>query len=248
MVAAVRTVKVGLCGFTLAIAQYPRRFPVGEVQQTFYQPPAEHVIRRWRAAVPPEFEFTVKAWQLITHAAASPTYRRLRRPLSDAERAGAGAFRASEIVDEAWRVTLACAATLRATAVLFQCPASFRPTDENVSNLEGFFRRIDRPADLRLLWEPRGTWPPDLVASLCDTLKLTHAVDPFVNTTVTSGVNYYRLHGVTGSRHVYTDDELLKLRAMIPEKGETYVLFNNIPRANDADRFVRLLAGNVDRP
>jgi hypothetical protein len=32
-----------LCGFTIAIAEYPRQVPVVEVQQTSYQPPAEHV-------------------------------------------------------------------------------------------------------------------------------------------------------------------------------------------------------------
>src|SRR5688500_17744034 len=69
-----RRVKVGLCGFTIAIADYPRSFPVVEVQQTFYQPSADAVLRRWRDSVPEGFEFTIKAWQLVTHAANSPTY------------------------------------------------------------------------------------------------------------------------------------------------------------------------------
>ncbi|HEX8914907.1 MAG TPA: DUF72 domain-containing protein [Humisphaera sp.] len=237
-----RTVKIGLCGFTIAIGRYPRTFTVVEVQQTFYQPPAVGVLRRWRAAVPDDFEFTVKAWQLVTHPAASPTYRRLRRPLTVAERAGAGAFRDSPIVDEGWRATVACAAALRATAVLFQCPASFRPTDENLARFEGFFRRIDRPSGVRLMWEPRGpAWTPDLVAPLCAAHGLTHVVDPFVTQTVTTGFTYYRLHGITGSRHVYTDDELGRLREMLPVAGEAYVMFNNIPRAGDAVRFGRLL-------
>jgi uncharacterized protein YecE (DUF72 family) len=46
MVSPVPSVKIGLCGFTIAIGEYPRRFPVVEVQQTFYQPPAEAVMRR----------------------------------------------------------------------------------------------------------------------------------------------------------------------------------------------------------
>ena len=245
----VRTVKIGLCGFTIAIGEYARRFPVVEVQQTFYQPAAEGVMRRWRATMPAEFEFTIKAWQLITHTAASPTYRRLKRPLTVKERAEAGAFRDTDIVREGWSATLAAARILNASSILFQCPASFRPTDENVTNLAAFFRRIDRPPGVRLLWEPRGPWPADLIASLCAAHDLTHVVDPFVNDTVTSGVTYYRLHGITGSRHVYTDAELLRLRAMLPADGETYVMFNNIPRANDARRFGELLgAGLAGRP
>jgi uncharacterized protein YecE (DUF72 family) len=237
----VRSVKVGLCGFTIAIGEYPRWFPVVEVQQTFYQPPSEAVMRRWRAGVPADFEFTIKAWQLVTHAAASPTYRRLKRPLTAAERAGAGAFRRSAIVDEAWRATAECARILRASSILFQCPASFRPTDENVANMASFFGRIDRSPGVRLLWEPRGAWPSDLVASVCESCDLVHVVDPFVNTPVTRGVTYFRLHGTTGSRHVYTDGELLRLAAMLPNAGAAYVLFNNIPRADDARRFRRLL-------
>ena len=68
-----------------------------------------------------------------------------------------------------------------------------------------------------------------------------HVVDPFVNQTVTRGVSYYRLHGFSGSRHVYSDAELLRLRDMLPATDDAYVLFNNIPRAADARRFGSLL-------
>jgi uncharacterized protein YecE (DUF72 family) len=34
---------------------------------------------------PAEFEFTIKAWQVITHLGTSRTYRRLRRPFADDE-------------------------------------------------------------------------------------------------------------------------------------------------------------------
>jgi uncharacterized protein YecE (DUF72 family) len=238
----VRTVKIGLCGFTIAIGQYPRRFPVVEVQQTFYQPPAKHIMRRWRASVPADFEFSVKAWQLVTHTSKSPTYRRLRRPLTDSERREAGAFQNTLLVEEGWQVTTECAATLGASSILFQCPASFRPIDENIANLDAFFERIAPPPGVRLMWEPRGPWPADVVAALCSAHGLTHVVDPFVNPTVTAGdATYYRLHGIGGSRHVYTDLELQRLRDMLPTSGEVYVMFNNIPRAEDARRFGELL-------
>jgi len=238
---AVRTVKIGLCGFTIAIAEYSRHFPVVEVQQTFYQPSSEQVMRRWRANTPHDMEFTIKAWQLVTHTAKSPTYRRLKRPLTAREQLEAGAFRNTALVHEGWRVTVDCARILRASAILFQSPASFRPTDEHVANLESFFGRVDRPAGIRLLWEPRGPWPSELVASICVSCDLVHVVDPFVNKPVTRGITYYRLHGITGSRHVYSDGELLRLREMVPPVGDTFVLFNNIPRAGDARRFGELI-------
>ena len=238
------TIKVGLCGFTMSALRYPSYFNVVEVQQTFYQPPATNVITRWRAQMPGSFEFTVKAWMLVTHLAKSPTYRRLRRPLTMSEAAGAGAFQASAIVDEAWRVSLDAARILRANKILFQCPASFRPTPENVDNMRSFFARIERPAGMRLLFEPRGpAWTPEIVRPLVDELDLVHVVDPFVGPSVTRDLIYFRLHGVSGSRHVYSTDELRRLAAMVPSDRESYVMFNNIPRVGDAERFKLLLAG-----
>jgi uncharacterized protein YecE (DUF72 family) len=51
---------------------------------------------------------------------------------------------------------------------------------------------------------------------------------------------YYRLHGITGARHVYTDAELAELASTV-DAGPAYVMFNNLPRAADAWRFSRLL-------
>jgi uncharacterized protein YecE (DUF72 family) len=240
--------KVGLCGFTMAMADYPRHFPIVEVQQTFYEPPSEAVMRRWLTTMPPRFEFTLKAWQLITHESKSPTYRRLKRPLDEQERATCGGFRDSAIVRAAFERTLQCAKLLRATTLLFQCPASFGPTSENVERLRHFVVHVARPRcppDLRLAWEPRGnawTRQAELATELCRELGLIYVVDPFVDAIRSSaGPAYLRLHGVTGARHVYTDDELRRLAQMTPP--DAYVLFNNIPRVRDAQRFKALLAG-----
>lgn len=240
--------KVGLCGFTLAQRDYARYFPVVEVQQTFYEPPSDAVMRRWLAAVPPDFEFTLKAWQLITHEAKSPTYRRLKRPLTEQERAACGGFRDTAVVRAALDRTLACAKLLGASTLLFQCPASFRPTPENVERLRHFIVHVARPAcpaGLRLAWEPRGkpwTEQAELAADLCRELGLVYVVDPFVDAIrATAGPVYLRLHGLTGARHVYTDAELRRLADMTP--ADAYVMFNNIPRVNDARRFSALVAG-----
>jgi len=178
-------VRIGLCGFTMAFADYVREFGVVEVQQTFYEPPRDATLLRWRRQAPPAFEFTLKAWQLITHEASSPTYRRLRRPLTAEERRACGGFRTSPVVLEAWARTLACARLLRASAVLLQCPRSFRPTPESADRMREFFAAVERPAGLRVLWEPRGPWPAEFVRELCRELELVHVVDPLVDTTVT---------------------------------------------------------------
>jgi uncharacterized protein YecE (DUF72 family) len=93
------TVKLGMCGFTIGAAAYYRKFPVVEVQQTFYDPPRIATLERWRAEAPERFEFTMKVWQVITHLGTSRTYRRLKSPFDDTARAEAGGFRWNETVE-----------------------------------------------------------------------------------------------------------------------------------------------------
>jgi uncharacterized protein YecE (DUF72 family) len=231
---------VGLCGWTVAQSRYIREFSLLEVQQTFYDPPADQLLQKWRATVPAGFEFTIKAWQLVTHEANSPTYRRLREPLPVASRPDVGGFRHTDAVLLGWERTLRCAQLLRASAVLLQCPKSFRPTSDNVSRMRTFLASVRRP-DAALLWEPRGPWADALVAELCRDLELVHVVDPMQRDTVTPEQTYFRLHGTTGSRHVHTVDELRRLREMVDGRPCAYVLFNNLPRVGDAERFLDML-------
>ncbi|MEO6259790.1 MAG: DUF72 domain-containing protein, partial [Thermoanaerobaculia bacterium] len=221
---------------------YYRTFPAVEVQQTFYEPPPLATLRRWREAAPEDFEFTMKAWQLITHRATSGTYRRLKTTLAPVDRQGCGGFQATDIVLRAWETTLACARTLRASAILFQCPASFRPTDENVSSLRNFFSSIERAEGVKLLFEPRGQWPDDLLRDITRELELVDAVDPFLRSSVTPDFLYWRLHGIGSFYRPYTDEELGELIARLPARTPTYVMFNNIPRPADARRFMELAA------
>jgi len=224
-------VRVGLCGWTIAQTSYVLRFPLVEVQHTFYEPPANALLAHWRAQVPASFEFTIKAWQLVTHESGSPTYRRLRWPLPAEQRGQVGAFRSTLPVLQAWERTLQCAKVLRATAVLLQCPKSFRPTPSNVDRMRAFLNAV----------EPRGDWPISLLTELCREHDLAHVVDPMQTETVTPEQTYYRLHGTTGMRHVHTDGELRRLRDLVDGRPDPYVLFNNLPRAKDAERFLALL-------
>ncbi len=232
-------VRVGLCGWTIAMSSYVQRFALVEVQHTFYEPPSDVLLRRWRATVPADFEFTIKAWQLVTHESGSPTYRRLKHPLPDEDRGLVGGFRSTPPVLRAWGRTLECARVLRATAVLLQCPRSFRPTTDNVDRMRTFLQDVERPGT-RLLWEPRGDWPTPLLAELCHDLDLVHVVDPMQTETVTPERTYYRLHGTSGMRHVHTDDELRRLRDLVATRPSAYVLFNNVARVVDAQRFLAM--------
>jgi len=229
-------VRVGCCGFRSSRESYYELLDSVEVQHTFYQPPQVSTLRRWREEAPAGFEFTLKAWQLVTHQSSSPTYRRLKRQLTEEEKEGAGFFRPTGVVAEAWELTRECAAALGARALLFQCPASFKPTAENVGNMRRFFRGANREG-LIFGWEPRGGWPPPLVRELCEELGLWHVADPFSERTLTPGRCYFRLHGRKGWRYKYEEGELEELHSMLPRDAVSYVFFNNVEMLDDAARF-----------
>lgn len=234
-------VKVGTCGFAGGRASCYRSFRVVEVQQTFYHPPSEETLRRWREEAPPGFEFTLKAFQAITHPATSPTYRRARLDIPPGSSGAYGLFRPTPEVWHGWEETRRSALALGARVVLFQCPPAFTPGEENIRNMQAFFRRIQGEGFV-LAWEPRGRgWTEELVRSLCGELGLVHAVDPFVSPTVTPHLLYFRLHGGPRYSHQYTDAELATL-ARTCRGREGYVLFNNSRyMREDALRLLTLL-------
>jgi uncharacterized protein YecE (DUF72 family) len=243
-VSASDRMRVGCCGLPVGLAQYSRTFRVVEVQQTFYHPPQVKTLEKWRSTAPASFEFVLKAWQLITHEAGSPTYRRLREKLTPRDRREVGAFRLCPRVVDAWWRMLQCVSALGSRVILFQCPASFTPTSEHKENLRSFFRLVNRQPPraksgdrLIFVWEPRGAWRPEEVGELCEELDLVHGVDPFHQSPATRGVGYFRLHGRTGYRHRYSPEELKQLSEMASPFKRCYVLFNNLSMWEDARRF-----------
>ena len=145
------------------------------------------------------------------------------------------------MVHQAWEKSRACADALRARYILLHCPASFSPSPKNLKQMRRFFLKIDR-GKLKLLWEPRGAWAPELIKALCDDLGLIHAADPFVSPIVSEELLYLRLHGGKGFKHVYTGAELEWLRDLASARTPAYVMFNNMAMLDDALRFKALLA------
>ena len=220
----------------MARDKYYKKFKVVEIQQTFYQPPEIEIIDRWRRSAPDDFEFTLKAWQLITHQSSSPTYRRLKIKLTEKERLKCGFFNPSDKIFEAWDRIDATAAHLKAKIIVFQCPASFKPDEKNIDNLKRFFKRINRK-DFKFVWEPRGKWPEPVIKRLCKDLNLIHCVDPFKDKAVYGDIGYFRLHGIGGYRYKYSDSDLKRLKNFCIGKKVIYVMFNNTNMWEDAIRF-----------
>lgn len=231
-------VLVGTCGFCISQKRYYATFPVIEIQQTFYQPPPEGNAQRWREAAPRDFEFTLKAFQAITHPPNSPTWKRSRLPVE--ERKQAGYFRDTPVVRQAWETTRRLAEILRAKIVIFQCPPRFDAREEHVQNLRWFFSWAER-GSLKFGLEVRhASWTDDLLRQLCQEWDLIHVVDPFVRHTVTPALKYFRLHGIGGYDYQYTDADLQQLREWCRGR-RIYCMFNNTYMYEDALRFRQIL-------
>jgi uncharacterized protein YecE (DUF72 family) len=108
--------------------------------------------------------------------------------------------------------------------------------------MRSFFRRIDR-RDYLLVWEPRGGWPEQEVEDLCRELDLIHGVDPFRDRPLAGSIRYFRLHGKDGYRYRYTDADLAWLKDEIYSGKITYLMFNNLSMAQDAERLQQMLNG-----
>jgi uncharacterized protein YecE (DUF72 family) len=231
---------VGCCGFQKSQRSYYGQFKTIEIQQTFYKLPQVKTAQRWRYEAPHDFIFTLKALQLITHQPFSPTYRRPGREIPRYKWNRYGAFRPTDEVMQAWEDTRVFAGALQAPIVVFQCPPHFKPTTENISNMETFFSQVNRD-DLLFAWEPRGGWPAEQVKELCQQLNLIHCVDAFQDVSVYGDPRYFRMHGRPDYNYKFTDGDLLQLLALCKQYPEVYCLFNNVEMWDDASRFLKIL-------
>jgi len=232
-------VKVGCCGFPIGRKDYFSQFKLVEIQQTFYKMPKLETAQRWRQEAPADFEFTLKAWQLITHPPASPTYRKAGIKIPPDAEEHYGFFKPSDEVHQAWEETRRFAQALEAKVILFQCPPSFKETPENIANMKGFFRSV-KDSGFLFVWEPRGGWSELTIKALCSELGLIHCVDHMEKESLYGEPQYFRLHGGPRYRHQYAKEELEYLKGMLRGK-KTYILFNNLNMYQDALTFDRLM-------
>jgi uncharacterized protein YecE (DUF72 family) len=226
-------IKVGCCGFPVKREVYYQTFQVVEVQQTFYQLPLFATGKRWREQALPDFEFTIKAWQLITHDPSSPTYRRLRMKIPEEKKRGYGFFKGTDEVEEAWSKTAEFARALEAKKILFQSPASFFPSSGHIKNMKQFFGKI-KALPFIYIWEPRGQWKREEIERVCRELEIIPCLDPFGGNSIRGNLLYLRLHGKIGYRYTYSEAEMKELIRLGKAYSEAYIMFNNRSMYEDA--------------
>lgn len=241
-------IRVGCCGYPVKQKLYQEKFSVIEINSTFYNIPKETVSEKWQKEAPANFEFIIKASQLITHPANSPTYQRSGKLSGKIK--NYGYFQDTPEVFGALEKTLAFARHLNCQKILLQTPLSFIPNYDNLRNLYNFFKKLKRYHHLwwqkfTFILEVRGNkWTERLRQKISDDLEVVPAIDPLRNQPLKAPFNYFRVHGrYSGERiiyeHKFSDTELKKILALC-NKQINYVMFNNTNRWEDAQKFLKL--------
>ncbi|MFI7027085.1 DUF72 domain-containing protein [Microbispora rosea] len=172
------------------LGYYASRFPLVEVDATYYNPPAWRTAELWRDRTPKDFTFNVKAFSLLTGHPTRPAalYRDLRAVLGEPGRALYRRDLPPEVVEEVWRRFLAALEPLHESgklgAVLFQFPQWFPPGG---ANRRYILECRDRCLPMRVCVEFRNAaWMAE--ATRRDTLDFLAANDvPYVGVDMPQG-------------------------------------------------------------
>ena len=185
------------------LSYYASRFQAVELNNTFYRLPQPGLIESWKAQVPDNFRFSVKASQFITHFkklkdAAGPAKSMLKRISAFEDRLG---------------------------AVFFRLPPDMK---KDIKRLEKFLKAL--PADVPAAFQLEDpTWVDDDVSALLRSQnRALCVVDtdemPATQITKTSDWGYMRLR-----RASYSDSELKEwiTRMRAQEWTNTFVFFKH---------------------
>jgi uncharacterized protein YecE (DUF72 family) len=165
------------------LSYYSRRLPAVEINNTFYRLPQPAMIENWKAQVPAEFRFSIKATQRITHIK-----------------------RLNNVLDET-KYLLETAALLkdRLGVVLFQLPPNMK---KEAGRLKSFLELL--PAETRAAFEFRHeSWFDDETLELlrgknCALVVSDTDEKPLTDITGTADWGYLRLR-----RTSYNDADLV---------------------------------------
>ena len=230
-----------------ALEFYATYFNAVEINSTFYHPVSAAMARGWVSRTPADFVFTVKAWQKFTHAAKLGSGTRDGERWAPVERADIDRFHdgVAPLVEGG-----------RLGALLFQFPAGFVYTAENIDRLETLlssFEICPKVVELRhRSWSDHHDATEALLARLRTTWVFID--EPKFPTSVkqelaaTGELTYLRLHGRNSEKwwhhqnawerydYLYPEENIrrlaVKLRQLAGKSPQSrfYAFFNNHAR------------------
>jgi uncharacterized protein YecE (DUF72 family) len=238
------------------LAYYASKFPLVEVDSTYYGPPNEQTAGLWAQRTPPGFVFNIKAFSLLTGhpTKVSAIYKDLR-PETEKRNLYPSDFE-PEIIDQIWERFLAALGPLvqadKLGVLLFQFPPWFTIKRPNKQYLLEVARRC---SPLRIAVEFRhASWfegdnqdetleflRKHKLPLVCVDMPQGHRSSVPPTLAATSDISVVRFHGHSDKwtskdihekfGYLYSDEELAewapKVAHLAQDSGETHVLMNN---------------------
>jgi len=212
------------------LAEYTCHFDTVEINSTFYRIPPENMVKSWVKRTSPDFLFSTKLYQGITHK----NEMRSVRPIYDQFMTGILPLQS------------------RTGSVLIQMPQRFKASEENYALLEDFLSLLHENVDFTAEFRDR-SWFEEKTFDMLESYNVAFCVvsqpqfkglippEPVI----TADHGYVRFHGLNykkwyagdGSErynYLYSKEELDKWKPDIETMQENakktiYVYFNNHP-------------------
>ncbi|MFH7903581.1 MAG: DUF72 domain-containing protein [Candidatus Aenigmatarchaeota archaeon] len=242
-------IKVGCCGFPISKNKYFENFKLVEIQQTFYRLLNESLLEKWRKEAPKDFEFTIKAFQGLTHSIRSFTWKRSGLSKEEMKKIEkfVGDLKVNKVTMEYWEKMLKYAKILNSKIILLQLPNSFKDSEENVKQAKEFFKNVEND-NIKIALELRG-WRKESKLKIFEEFDVIDVVDlSFEKPSIVKDVLYTRLHGKHEGHKIiysyeYSKEELKRIKEEVMRYStkESYVLFNNAYMLKNALEFISLL-------
>jgi uncharacterized protein YecE (DUF72 family) len=227
---------------------YSQIFKTCEINQTFYRPPSAKVTKSWADKTPDDFSFSIKAWQKFTHP-AKVSRKKTDEHWEPATHEDFDEFRAGiSPLLEAGKLGV----------LLFQYPASFKWSEQNMEALEKTLRNfydLEKVVELRhQSWSENESDTRRLLEefrtgqALIDEPKFRDSIRQGLETT--GDVFYFRAHGRNAQKwwhaketwerydYLYSREEIrehaetIKAAASASGVKKAHAFYNNHSRGN----------------
>jgi len=194
------------------LAAYAKRFDLLEVRgveaASMKQAPSAATLRRWRRAVPPQFEFSVVAGPAV------------------------GKVKATEAFDAELEAMKSTATVLEARVLVVPTAADVTPSKLWRDRLAALLDKLPRDANT-IVWEPSGLWEVEDAAEQAHKWGIVVCVDPARDVIPAGPVAYGRLRAVGGTR-AFSTAALQKIADNIGERRDAYVVFETTGALGEA--------------
>jgi uncharacterized protein YecE (DUF72 family) len=215
---------VACSGFPVPVSRYWDAFPAVEISDTEIAMPGRGSVRRWTRESPDGFVFSVMAPKIV----------------------GEASFKKNAEADDALSAVMGLCDQLKARAIIFNAPPTFKPTKGNRAALKRLVAQAPRKGGPVMVFD-LPAWKPAQVVDAAESDAIVAAYDPLQHEPAESGpLRYMRLPGPAGHRSRYDEPSIDQVADHIKgltdiHERDTFCVFCNIDMETNATQLLERL-------